>query len=101
MAKPNANNAERFNVTRHAAPTDDLEDSFRNRWDKFKHRQPPDDSIAYSKDDMTQIGTVAGQPSDSSTVLYTTFVAAEGSVPQDAMKSKLDLLVKNLQVNEH
>ena len=99
-ARPDTHEKTRININRHIAPTDDLDDSFRNQWDKFRHRQPPDDSVAYSKDDMTRIATVVGEPSDSSTVLYTAFVAAEGSVPQEIMKSQLDRLVKGLQVNE-
>ena len=100
-ARPDAHESTRINVNRHIAPSADLDDSFRNQWDKFKHRQPPDDSVAYNKDGVTRIATVVGEPSDSSTVLYTAFVAAEGSVPQDVMKSQLDRLVKGLQVNEH
>ena len=34
-------------------------------------------------------------------VLYTAYYGAEGTHPQDAMKAKLDLLMKNLQVTEH
>ncbi|MBB5358112.1 hypothetical protein HDE76_001318 [Rhodanobacter sp. ANJX3] len=99
-ARPDAHENTRINVNRHIAPTDDLDDGFRNQWDKFRHRQPPDDSVAYNKDGVTRIATVVGEPTDSSTVLYTAFVAAEGSVPQEVMKSQLDRLVKGLQVNE-
>jgi serine protease Do len=99
-ARPDALEKTRINVNRHIAPTDDLDDSARSQWDKFKHRQPPDDSVAYSKDGLTRIATVVGEPSDAPTVLYTAFVAAEGSLPQDTMKTRLDHLVQGLQVNE-
>jgi serine protease Do len=100
-ARPDALEKTRINVNRHIAPTDDLDDSAHSQWNKFKQRLPPDDSVAYSKDGFTRIATVVGEPSDASTVLYTAFVAAEGSVPQDTMKTRLDHLVQGLQVSEH
>ena len=96
-----AHSKARINLNRHIAPTDDLDDKYRSRWEQLKQRKHPDDSIAYSNNDTTQIGTVAGHPDDSTSVLYTAFFAAEGSVPQAAMKGKLDLLLKDLQVTEH
>ena len=98
--KADAHSEARLNLNRHIAPTSDLDDSYRSRWEQLKQRKHPDDSIVYSHNDMTQIGTVAGQPDDSSSVLYTVFFAAEGAVPQAAMKDKLDLLLKNLRVTE-
>ena len=77
VADVEAHESTRINVNRHIAPTDDLDDSFRNPWDKFRHRQPPDDSVRTTKDGITRIATVVGEPSDSSTVLYTAFVAAK------------------------
>jgi hypothetical protein len=97
-------NAEHVMVNRHVAPTDDLDDSFRNHWGKIVHRDHPDDGVPYSENDMTYIGTVGGTKTSGETkpdVLYTAFYGVDGPRPEDAMKGKLNLLLEKLQVNEH
>lgn len=101
--KSNVENAERVVVNRHVAPSDDLDDSFRNRWNKIIHRDHPDDGVPYSENDMTYIGTVGGAQTSVDAkpdVLYTAFYGNDGPRPQDAMKGKLNLLLEKLQVNE-
>jgi hypothetical protein len=44
---------------------------------------------------------VIGPENPKSTVLYSAMYQTEGTHPQDAMKAKLDLLTKNLHVDEH
>ena len=102
--KSNVENAEHVMVNRHVAPTDDLDDSFRNHWGKIVHRDHPDDGVPYSENDMTYIGTVGGTKTSSEAkpdVLYTAFYGVDGPRPEDAMKGKLNLLLEKLQVNEH
>lgn len=102
--KSNVENAEHVSVSRHVAPSDDLDDGFRNTWGKLVNRTHPDDGVPYSENDMTYIGTVSGTPASTSSkpaVLYTAFYGVDGPRPDDAMKGKLNLLMEKLQVNEH
>ena len=106
MVKANIENDELVRVNRHIAPSEDLDNSFQSYWKKVLHRDHPDDGSAYNEDDMTFISMVGGAPEKTAieakpSVLYTASYGAEGSRPQDAMKGKLDLLMRNLQVNEH
>lgn len=104
MVKANVENPENVSVNRHVAPSDDLDDSYRNRWGKILNRSHPDDGVPYSDNDMTLIGTVGGTQASADIkpeVLYTAFYGAEGPHPDDTMKSKLNLLTEKLQVNEH
>ncbi|HEX7815662.1 S1 family peptidase [Dyella sp.] len=106
MVKANVDNDEIVRVNRHVAPSEDLDNSYQNYWKKVLHRNHPSDGSAYNEDDMTYISMVGGTPEQTSaeakpSVLYTASYGAEGSRGQDAMKTKLDLLMHNLQVNEH
>ncbi|HEY9132250.1 MAG TPA: serine protease [Dyella sp.] len=106
LIKANVDNDELVRVNRHIAPSEDLDTSYQNYWKKVLRRDHPDDGAAYNEDDMTYISMVGGAPDKTGaeakpSVLYTASYGAEGSRPQDAMKTKLDLLMRNLQVNEH
>ncbi|QNK02390.1 S1 family peptidase [Dyella telluris] len=102
--KSNVENAEHVSLSRHVAPSDDLDDGFRNSWGKIVNRTHPDDGVPYSENDMTYIGTVGGTQANASSkpaVLYTAFYGVDGPRPDDTMKGKLNLLMEKLQVNEH
>jgi len=104
QVKANVENAERVTLGRHVAPSDDLDDSFRNSWGKIVNRSHPDDGVPYSENDMTYIGTVGGTQASTGAkpeVLYTAFYGVDGPRPEEAMKGKLNLLLEKLQVNEH
>jgi serine protease Do len=104
LVKSNIDNAERVGFNRHVAPSDDLDDSFRNSWNKVVQRSHPDDGVPYSENDMTYIGTVGGSPVNAAAkpdVLYTAFYGVDGPRPDDTMKDKLNQLVQKLQVNDH
>jgi hypothetical protein len=104
VVKSNIDNAEKISFNRHTAPSDDLDDSYRNTWGKIVHRDHPDDGVPYSENDMTYIGTVGGTAISAEAkpgVLYTAFYGVDGPRPEDAMKGKLNLLLQKLQVNEH
>ncbi|WP_199096335.1 serine protease [Dyella sp. ASV21] len=104
VVKSNVDNAEHIGINRHVAPSDDLDDSYRNHWNKIVHRDHPDDGVPYSENDMTYIGTVGSTAVSADTkpaVLYTAFYGVDGPRPEDAMKGKLNLLTEKLQVNEH
>ncbi|MHA6204098.1 S1 family peptidase [Dyella soli] len=104
VVKSNIDNAEEISFNRHVAPSDDLDDSYRNYWGKVVRRDHPDDGVPYSENDMTYIGTVGGTRVSAEArpdVLYTAFYGVDGPRPEDAMKGKLNLLLQKLQINEH
>ncbi|WP_237561389.1 S1 family peptidase [Frateuria defendens] len=93
---------DRINIERNAAPSADLDDGFRSRWDKLLHAAHPFDGIAYSDNDEMRIaGLVPPPPNTTPGVLYTAFCGVQGAKPADEMKTKLGLLQKSLQVKEH
>ena len=95
------NDYDRVSVQRYHAPPAGLDDDLTSTWQKVSKRQHPYDGVARSEDDVMKINAVAGAATGASSVLYTAFYGIEGDHPQDFMKSKLDLLMKNLQVREH
>ncbi|HET6555104.1 MAG TPA: trypsin-like peptidase domain-containing protein [Dyella sp.] len=104
VVKSNVDNAEKISVNRHMAPSDDLDDTYRNYWSKIVRRNHPDDGVPYSENDMTFIGTVGGTPVAADAkpgVLYTAYYGVDGPRPEDAMKGKLNLLMQKLQISEH
>lgn len=99
-AKANDNNY--LMVVRQQAPSPDLSDEYRNDWDRILHRRHPNNEVARDGNDTTKITAVVGAPAEAAPkVLYTAQYAAEGKQPQDAMKAKLDLLLKDLHTAEH
>lgn len=89
-------------LVRNVAPSPDLDDDFRNDWDKKLRRKHPNDAVARSNNDATKITTVVGPAADAAPgVLYTAQYSAEGDVTQEAMKAKLDLLLKDLRITEY
>jgi hypothetical protein len=89
-------------IERQVAPSSDLDESYQRYWGKVLHRQHPFDAIVRTEDDVTKIAAVIDRPDVAApTFLYSGFVGETGTHPQDAMKGKLDLLLKNVQVNEH
>jgi serine protease Do len=89
------------NVQRHIAPSDDLEESYKSTWSSVLNRRHPYDGISRSESDSTRITAVADAPKESAqTILYTSFVGVNGSVPQASMKTKIDLLNKAVRVTE-
>ena len=99
-----ANAHERYsmNVARNMAPPDDLDDSYKSEWSKIVHRQHPYDGVAINENDVTKsIAVVDGSAEAKPTVLYTAYYQAEGTQPANEVKAKLDLLLKDLHVEEH
>lgn len=97
------NDYDRISIQRYHVPPAGLDDDLTSTWQKVLKRQHPDDGVARSEDDVMKINAVATSANADSTpsVLYTAFYGIEGNHPQDFMKAKLDLLMKNLQVLEH
>jgi len=90
------------NVQRHIAPSNDLEESYKSTWSNLVNRRHPYDGISRSESDSTRITAVADAPKGSGqTVLYTSFVGVNGSVPQNSMKNKIDLLNRAVRVTEY
>ena len=98
----NAHDPDSINIARAVAPSDDLDDSYKNEWNKIVHRQHPYDGVARSENDVMKISDVVAGPADAaSSVRYFVNYQVEGTQSQDAMKAKLDVLMKSLQVDEH
>ena len=98
-AKANDNNY--VMVVRHQAPSPDLNDDYHNDWDRILNRRHPNNEVAREGDDTTKITAVVGAPAESAPrVLYTAQYTTEGKQPQDTMKAKLDLLLKDLHTRE-
>ncbi|MHC1479999.1 S1 family peptidase [Frateuria aurantia] len=95
-----ANDRARSNISRHIPPAADSSESARYDWQKLLQHKPPFDAVAYPHDDMTQISTVLGHANDTSGVLYTAFIARDGSVGQDKIRPQLDILSHGLQILE-
>ncbi len=99
--RASANDRGSINIQRHVAASDDLDDAYKSTWDKILHRQHPYDAIARNENDETKITAVADAPGATApSVLYTAFVGVSGISPQDAMKAKIDLLLKSLRIEE-
>lgn len=89
-------------LVREHKPAPELGDNYRNGWDKVLHRRHPYDAVARNDKDVTKITSTVGPPAEAEpVVLYTASYTTEGASPQDAMKDKIDLLIKTLQVQEH
>jgi serine protease Do len=97
-----ANDHDWVNIERHVTPSEDLDDTFKSTWDKIVNRRHPFDAVVRNEEDDTKITAVASAPGGSAPmVLYSVFVGVAGNSSQSAMKSKLDLLMKNVHVGEH
>jgi hypothetical protein len=84
------------------AATSSMDDDVREDWDRVLHRRHPNDAIARDGDDRTRITAVVGAPADQApSVLYTAHYVEEGKQSPEAMKAKLELLLKGLEVREH
>lgn len=90
----------RSNISRHIPPAADSSESARYEWQKLLQHKPPFDAVAYPHDDMTQISTVIGHASGTSGVLYTAFIARDGSAAQDKIRPQLGILSRGLQILE-
>jgi hypothetical protein len=102
-AKADANNANGIDITRRVAPSDDLDDDYRNEWNKLLHRSHPYDDKPYSKGDTTVITTVGGAPAAADAkpdLLYQISYIADGPQPSGVMKGKLDLLLGRMRIDE-
>lgn len=89
-------------IERQVAPPPDLDDSYQRYWGNVIHLQHPFDAIARTENDVTKITAVIVRPNVAvPTFLYSGFVGGKGTLAQEVMKGKLDLLLKNIQVNEH
>jgi hypothetical protein len=86
-------------LVRNQAPTPDLGDDYRNDWEKLLNRRHPYDATARNDKDATKISMIAGPSAEAKPlVLYDASYTSEGTLTQDAMKSKIDLLVRSLKV---
>lgn len=92
-----------ISLQRFQAPPADLSDSYQSRWSKVVERSHPYDGKSYNDGDTTRINAVVPPPEgkDKPSVLYTASVYQPGNQPQDEMQQKLDLLLKEVKVNEY
>ncbi|RDD82058.1 serine protease [Dyella tabacisoli] len=92
---------DRLHIERNAVPPNDMDDSFKSYWDKLVKRRHPYESVAYTTDGETNIAAPAGEQAAAPSVLYSVYYVMAGTQQQDTMKTKLDLLLKGLQIKEH
>jgi hypothetical protein len=98
----NPHDPDSINIARSVAPSDDLDDSYKNEWNKIVHHQHPYDGVARSENDVMKITGVVETPADAaSSVRYSVNYQVEGTQPQDVMKGRLDTLMTSLHVDEH
>jgi serine protease Do len=95
----NITDPDRISIKRHAAPSPDLDDNFKEAWGKLLHKQHPFDGIAYNDGDEMDIATVIDPSANSAPAeLYTAFYGTQGTHSQDDMKAKLGLLTHDFKV---
>jgi hypothetical protein len=81
--------------------TKDMDNGTKDDWDRILHRRHPNDAVARDGDDKSRITAVVGASADEDpAVLYTAHYVEEGKQSAEAMKTKLDLLLKGLKVHE-
>ena len=89
-------------IFRHAVPAAGASESAKREWDKRLRRDHPYDAVSLPVNGKQSISAIYGsadtQPAPE--VLYTFQYRAESGTPQDAMKAKLDLLMREAKVNE-
>lgn len=95
-----ADEMDRVDIQRVARPSDDLDEDYKSVWRKISQRKHPYDGVARTENDITLISAVANADAGKD-ALYVAYCAVAGAHPQADMKSRLDLLMKNLQVTEH
>lgn len=89
------------NVLRVLAPSSDLEEDYKNEWNKLVHRQHPYDGVAFNNNDVTSISSVdSGDASTNPAAVYIVHYDVEGSQPQAQMKDKLKQLMQSLRITE-
>ena len=88
------------NIQRHIKPSADLEDGFTAQWDRVSNRKHPFDMVSHNENDITRIAGVFGSQAGGDGPLYTVFVGMAGAKPQEDMKTRLDLVLKDFQVVE-
>jgi serine protease Do len=80
-------------VLRRTAPPADLPDGFQSDWHKLTAREFPYNATISNENGETLISTTASAAAaDGAKVLYGLRVVAEGTQPQEPMKSKLEML---------
>ncbi|WP_266157519.1 S1 family peptidase [Dyella silvatica] len=97
--KASVHDPDRVHIERNVVPPNDMDDGFKSYWDKLAKRRHPYEGVAYTTDGETNIAAPAGDA--ASNVLYSVYYVMAGTQPQDAMKPKLDLLLKDIQLKEH
>ncbi len=97
----NAQDPDRVDIQRNIAPPADLDDSFKSEWNKMVQRQHPFEGVAYGANGETRVARTVDASGGTPGVLYTAFYGVAGTQSQDAMKPKLDLLLKDIQITEH
>ena len=97
----NPQEADRLHIERNVAPPATLDDDSKSYWDKMLKRRHPYEGEAYSADGETRIGAPVGASGATSpAVMYSAFYAMSGTQTQETMKPKLELLLKDLKINE-
>ncbi|MFC0085593.1 trypsin-like peptidase domain-containing protein [Dyella flava] len=95
----NITDPDRISIRRHVAPSQDLDDNFKEAWGKLLHKQHPYDGIAYNDGDEMDIATVIDPRAKSTpTELYTAFYATQSAHKPQEMKVKLSQLTQQFKI---
>ncbi|MEO7072569.1 MAG: serine protease [Rhodanobacter sp.] len=91
-----------INIERVVAPAKDLGDDLQAHWLQVAQRQHPFDAVARLDNDVMKITAVVAAPAPeaSPAFLYTVFYGVKGSQSLSTMKTRLELLTKDLRVLE-
>ncbi|MDY0746337.1 serine protease [Paucibacter sp. R3-3] len=89
-------------IFRHSTPAASANESVRKEWQKRLHHEHPYDAVASLVNGKQAISAIYGSADaePAPEVLYTFQYRAESTTSQDAMKAKLDLLMRDAKVGE-
>ncbi|WP_319563062.1 serine protease [Marispirochaeta sp.] len=73
-------------------PSEDLPESYHQKWEDFRNRRHPYNSSTYMLDGHTDIGTVHPQFSEDEESVFSLYLAYEGDQSKESMEQRLEFL---------
>lgn len=95
-----------FTITRNARPEEQMDDKFKNYWNKITQRKSPYDKSVIVEDKYMRVGEVlvsgyAVGNLAKAPLLYTAFYTVDGKAEQKSVKKTLDVFLEKLNVREY
>ncbi len=107
VATYNSDDKTEAGIFRHAVPSAGATEAAKREWDKRLRREHPYDAVSQLVNGKQSISAIYGgsaaetqQQKPSPDVLYIFQYRAESGTPQDAMKAKLDLMMREAKVKQ-